>query len=104
MTVTMFFQPGCPYCRRADKIISELLNEHPEYKNVTVKKINELAEPALADKYDYWRVPSFFSGDKKLYEASPLDSAEKMRDAINGIFEAATKTAITAREATEITE
>ena len=34
--------------------------------------IDESVESALADSYDYYRVPSFFDGKKKLYEANPL--------------------------------
>ena len=30
--VTYFHLPTCPYCIRADKILDELLREHPEFK------------------------------------------------------------------------
>ena len=54
MKLTEFVLAGCPYCRQAREVLDELL------------------ESALADTYDYYRVPSFFSGRERLYEASPL--------------------------------
>ena len=30
--------------------------------------IDELAEPEVADRYDYYYVPTFYVGDKKVHE------------------------------------
>ena len=45
--VTLFYQPRCPFC---------------------IRMIDELAEPEVADRYDYYYVPTFYVGDKKVHE------------------------------------
>ena len=66
--LTMFFFPECPYCRQAFRWHEELFREHPEYKNVPLRLIDEHKETALADSYDYWYVPTYFLGKEKLGE------------------------------------
>lgn len=58
--VTWFYMNGCPYCRNANKAYEDILNDHPEYKAIEIKKINEVQEAALADTYDYYYVPTFY--------------------------------------------
>ncbi len=70
----VFYLEGCPYCLNARRAIAELAAEMPEFSEIELEWINERKEAALADRYDYYRVPSIFCGDKKLYEASPSDS------------------------------
>ena len=82
----MFFLPGCPYCRMADDVISGLISENPEFKNVSIKKVNEISNSALAARYDYWRTPSFFLGADKLYEASPGDNEQYMKETLKDVF------------------
>ena len=48
--VTYFHLPTCPYCIRADKILAELVQEHPEYAAVEFERINEMEQPELADQ------------------------------------------------------
>lgn len=59
---------NCPYCKRADKLLSELLEENPEYRKIEIKIVDESSESKLANSYDYYYVPAFFSEDKKLHE------------------------------------
>ena len=75
----MFFQPGCPYCKMADRLLEELRRERPEYAMAPIRRVNELTERAFADSYDYWNVPCFFAGDKKLYETKSGTGETEMR-------------------------
>ena len=72
MKLTEFVLPGCPYCRMASEVLAELYDERPDFAASEIDVIDESAESALADTYDYYRVPSFFNGRDKLYEANPL--------------------------------
>ena len=66
--LTMFYFPECPYCQRAFRWHEELFREHPEYRQVPLRLVDEHKESALADSYDYWYVPSYFLGKEKLGE------------------------------------
>ena len=72
MKLTEFVLAGCPYCRQAREVLDELYAERPEFAAIEIDVVDESVESALADTYDYYRVPSFFKGREKLYEASPL--------------------------------
>jgi len=91
MELKFFFKPGCPYCRQATEIIAELFREHPEYKKIDLKRIDETAEPELAEKYDYWYVPSFFLGEEKVYEADSSDPEDTVREKLTAVMEKALK-------------
>ena len=65
--VTLFYQPRCPFCKKALAYLEELQRKEP-YSKVQIKMIDELAEPELADRYDYYYVPTFYVGDKKVHE------------------------------------
>ena len=69
----MFMFEGCPHCKRAKEMISELLAGHPEYKDVPFVMIDEKKEPEVADKYDYYYVPTFFVGSEKIAEGVPTE-------------------------------
>jgi len=58
---------NCPYCIRANTYLDELLLEE-RYKSIKIRHIDEQIESTLANSYDYYLVPSFFLGDKKLFE------------------------------------
>ena len=90
MKLTAFILPGCPYCIQARELITELCAGHPEYAAIGIEWIDESAEPQLADRYDYYRVPSFFLGEEKLYEASPLWSRARAKEKLNAMFAALT--------------
>ena len=86
MEIRFFYKPGCPYCRRAEKLIGELVRENPQFAGVSLERIDETKERALADQYDYWYVPSFFAGEQKLYEASPIESEAVMKTKLEQVF------------------
>ena len=79
MKLTEFVLAGCPYCRMAEELLRELYAERPEFAKIEIEVIDESLDSALADTYDYYRVPSFFSGREKLYEANPLWPRSEVR-------------------------
>ena len=75
-TLTLFYLENCPYCRNARAALEALRSRDPAYGTVEVALIEESRQPELADRYDYFRVPTIFAGEEKLYEARPFDSYE----------------------------
>ena len=51
------------------------LCRHPEYAKIPFTVINENKNPEIADKYDYYYVPTFFTGDVKMMEGVPTKEA-----------------------------
>ena len=84
--LTIFELKDCPYCVQEREIITELLQEHPEYERIEIKRIDESVYPDLADQYDYYYVPSFYLGKKKLYEASRSYSREEAKRRMNDVL------------------
>ena len=72
--ITLFYLVGCPYCDNAKKALTELVRENPAYGEVQIDWIEESRQPALAEQYDYYYVPTVYDGQTKLYEASPSES------------------------------
>ena len=66
--LTMFYFDGCPHCARAFRWHEELMAEHPEFRQVPLRLIDEHKEPALADTYDYYYVPTYYVDGKKVHE------------------------------------
>lgn len=64
----MFYQERCPFCIKAFRYIDELQKEYPELNDIIIEKIEETKEPELADKFDYYYVPTFYVEDKKVHE------------------------------------
>lgn len=89
MELTFFYKPGCPYCRRAEALLTELVRENPAYGSVAIERVDENANALRARQYDYWYVPCFFLGHKKLYEADPAESAAEMKAALIRVLDAA---------------
>ena len=68
--VTLFYLPGCPFCNAADRWINEVQNEHPELKQLEIERIDERRQAALANRYDYWYVPTFYINGCKEHEGA----------------------------------
>lgn len=73
--VKMFMFDGCPHCRRAREMLDEIFAAHPEYAKVPLTVIDERLHPEIADKYDYYYVPTFFVGGVKMMEGAPSKPA-----------------------------
>ncbi len=67
--LTLFYLDDCGYCHKARRALDELFAENPAYAAIPLTRIEESREPELADRYDYYAVPSFFIGREKLFEA-----------------------------------
>ena len=87
MKLTAFILPRCPYCLQMRELLEELRAERPELSSIEIEFIDEAAQPALADRYDYYRVPSFFLGGEKLYEASPLWTRAEAKRRLGAMFD-----------------
>ena len=71
--LTMFMMATCPYCNKALAWMDELAASDARYGGLEIEKIDETLRPEIADQYDYYYVPTFYLGGKKLHEgaASP---------------------------------
>ena len=65
--ITLFYLANCPFCKKADAAISEL-QKQDRYKNIEIDRIEESVHPEIADKYDYYYVPTFYIDGKKVHE------------------------------------
>ncbi|MDD3867728.1 MAG: thioredoxin family protein [Eubacteriales bacterium] len=73
MKKIMFFElKFCGYCRRAHKILKELLEQNPDYQKLEIEYIEESRERERARQYDYYYVPTFYVGEEKVHEG-PVD-------------------------------
>jgi hypothetical protein len=55
--------------------MEEICGEHPEYKAIEIRKIDETEEPEYAAKFDYYYVPTFYVGEEKIHEGVPTKAA-----------------------------
>lgn len=80
--ILYFYLPDCPHCRNANAMLDKLMQDNPAYSGVQIKRVDESAEKALADTYDYYYVPCFWVDGKKLHEGVPnLDAVKRVLDA-----------------------
>ena len=86
--IELFYLSHCPYCIKARKAVDELMAENPAFAGLHVKWIEEDEEPELAASRDYYCVPSLFFQGKKLYEASPADDYDAIKNNIRSAFTA----------------
>lgn len=69
--VKMMILEACPYCREAFRMMDELREKNPAYRDVEIEVIEESKEPEKVEGLDYWYVPTFFVGDVKILEGVP---------------------------------
>ncbi|KPU45432.1 glutaredoxin [Oxobacter pfennigii] len=79
--VLMFTLNACPYCQRALSMVEELKENNPEYRKIQITIIDEGRQPEIADKYDYFYVPTYYVDGVKVHEgAATLDMIKKVLD------------------------
>ena len=83
--ILMFTMASCPYCQAAHRWMEEVLQENPEYASCEIEIVDEVKEPALADTYDYYYVPTYYVGGKKVHEGAAS------KDIVRGVYSAAYK-------------
>lgn len=81
--ILMFSMKSCPYCRQALEMMKELCAKNARYKEIPVTIIDEVEQPDLADRYDYYFVPTYYVNGKKLHEGVPT------KEAVRRVFDAA---------------
>ncbi len=86
MKLRLFYLPNCPHCKRAIAMLEELQASNPAYAAVEIEKINERVQSSLANQYDYYLVPTFYLGEKKLFEGVP--TREAVEDVLKKAIEA----------------
>ena len=67
-SVKLFYLHSCPYCKRALQYIAEAQAAHPELAAVKIEMIEESELPDVADKFDYYYVPTFYVDGVKEHE------------------------------------
>jgi len=82
-TIIMLVTSWCPHCKRALSWMEELKTKNPKYSTIDIQIIDEELEPEIANKYDYYYVPTYFIKDMKLHEGVPS------KEIITGVFEKA---------------
>ena len=66
--ILMFILPGCPHCRLALRDQERLLEEHPEWRDIPLRIVDESREAAFADAHDYYFVPTWYVDGEKVFE------------------------------------
>ena len=64
----MFKMAGGPHCTLAFRLMDELLAEHPAWRDIPVKLVDEAARAEYADRFDYYYVPCYYVDGVKLHE------------------------------------
>ncbi len=66
--VRLFYLKNCPFCKKALYYIDEIKAEHAELASLEIDMIEESEQPELADKFDYYYVPTFYVDGVKEHE------------------------------------
>lgn len=66
--IKLFYLKSCPFCKKALGYIEELKAAHPELAPLKIEMIEESEQPDVAEKFDYYYVPTFYVDGKKAHE------------------------------------
>lgn len=66
--VKLFYLKQCPFCKRALGYIEELKAAKPEFAELEIEMIEESEEPEVAERFDYYYVPTFYVDGVKEHE------------------------------------
>ncbi len=78
--IIIFYLEHCPYCVKARKAVAELRAEDAALAAPDIEWIEESRQPDVANRYDYYRVPTVYVDGEKLYECSPGDDYETIKE------------------------
>ncbi len=86
LPVKLFYLRTCPFCKKALRYIDEAKAAHPELAAVEIEMIEESEQPDVADRYDYYYVPTFYVGGRKVHEGGiyPDEVEAVLREAVAG--------------------
>ena len=72
---------SCPYCKSARKWMNEIFESDVKYTEIPLIIIDEVEEPDLAAKFDYYYVPTYYIDDTKVHEgAASFEIVKKVFD------------------------
>ncbi|HAL74360.1 MAG TPA: thioredoxin family protein [Clostridiales bacterium] len=71
--VTIFVLKYCGFCRTALRYLENVLEEHPEYRQLEIEQVDEAIERERARAHDYFYVPTFYIGQRKVHEGAVRD-------------------------------
>lgn len=71
--ITVFVLKYCGYCRQALSYLEGLLADHPEYRELEIEYVDESVERERARAHDYFYVPTFYIGERKVHEGAVRD-------------------------------
>ena len=66
--ILLFVMAGCPHCRLALQLQEELFAAHPEWRDIPLKIVDEIRDPAFADRFNYYYVPTYYVDGQKVHE------------------------------------
>lgn len=66
--VKLFYLQHCPFCKKAFRYIEEAKARHPELADLEIELIEESEQSEVANKYDYYYVPTFYVDEQKVHE------------------------------------
>ena len=83
--VQLFYLKNCPFCKKALRYIEEAKAAYPELQPIEIELVEESEEPAVADQYDYYYVPTFYIDGVKEHEGGiyPDEVEQLLRKALN---------------------
>ena len=84
--ILLFYRDDCGYCDRAHRALAELMDELPEARALKIQMVEETREPELADRYDYYAVPTFYVEGEKLFEAHLGMSYENIKSEVRRVL------------------
>ena len=84
--ILMFYRDDCGYCDMAFRALKELEEAHQEYADIPFRKVEETKDPVYADKFDYYATPTFYVGDKKIFEAHIGLKYDQMKDEVEKVL------------------
>lgn len=82
----MFYLSDCPFCKKAEGFLKELVTENPEYGKMEIERIEESQHPEIADLMDYYFVPTYYMDGEKLHEG--IITKEKLKEVLDKALEA----------------
>ena len=79
----MFTMASCPYCRAAHRWMDEILQDNPHYRDIPIEIIDELQNPEIANRYDYYFVPTYYVDGVKVHEGAAT------KEIVQGVYQKA---------------
>lgn len=81
----LFYLKHCPFCKRALNYLEELRAEDPAIAALSIEMIEEEEEAEVANRYDYYYVPTFYWGEEKLHEGGIYK--EELEELLRGVVD-----------------